>query len=640
MLLDLEQRVTHTMNAKKKNEDIVKLSDYQHHRLRTEMYLGSRSPHTQSIVNWDGKKLSPVEMTWTPAVFCAFREILDNALDEVAGHGHGSRVDVSYDPKTMEFTVADDGRGIPIDWDENERMHKATIALTQARAGRNFGTREEVRGTNGIGASVVVDCSEYFDIVVHRDGQKFSQSFREGTVLFDSLDIKEPKLIKSADKTGTLVKFKLSKAVFKNMKLPLEFVKARIFEVAANHPKIKITFNGTRVAVKPTIEKTMFADNSVITIEVNDNKFKSNYYLVPGFAPEGEYLHTTVNDIPAFNGGQHIDTFKRLFYGGLIKALERESKRRGLTPNRSDVADGLLIYNVTVMHAPNFDSQSKTRLINDDVDGYIKAVLENEDTFKKIIKTNKEWIDQIYARCAARTQKKDEAEIAKLGRKMMRNKVPKLLDANGKDRSKCILLITEGDSAKTMVSAVRDPEIHGALPLRGKILNVRGEALKDIIGNQIIGDLMTSIGVSLGQKAVRKDLRYGKVYLAADQDPDGANITALLINFFYLQWPELFDPEQEPMFYAFQTPFIIQEKGKTRHYWYAHNYHEYNPADWKNCPKPTRAKGLGSLEELDWVHSLKNPQLISLTDDGSLGEVLDLIFNHEKADMRKAWISM
>ena len=94
------------------------------------------------------------------------------------------------------------------------------------------------------------------------------------------------------------------------------------------------------------------------------------------------------------------------------------------------------------------------------------------------------------------------------------------------------------------------------------------------------------------------------------------------------------------MFYAFQTPFIIQEKGKTRHYWYAHNYHEYNPADWKNCPKPTRAKGLGSLEELDWVHSLKNPQLISLTDDGSLGEVLDLIFNHEKADMRKAWISM
>jgi DNA gyrase/topoisomerase IV subunit B len=625
----------------KKNDDIVKLSDYSHSRLRTEMYLGSRSPHTQVIVNWDGTKLSPVDTTWTPAAYCAFREILDNALDEVVGHGHGNHIDVTYDQKTMEFTVADDGRGIPIDWDASENMHKATMALTQSRAGRNFGVREEIRGTNGIGASVVVNCSEYFTVVINRDSSKFTQEFKEGSVAFDELDIGEPKIIKtSGNKTGTQIKFKLSKHVFKNIKLPVDFIEARMFEIAANHPKIKFSFNGTKVAVKPTIEKTMFADTAPICIEVNDSKFKSSYYLVPGFADEGEYLHTTVNDIPAFNGGQHIDTFKRLFYGGLIKALERESKRRSLTPNRSDIADGLLVYNVTTMHAPNFDSQSKTRLINDDVDGYIKTVLENEDTFKKIIRTNKEWIDQIYARCAARTQKKDDAELAKLGRKMMRNKVPKLLDANGKDRTKCILLLTEGDSAKTMVSAVRDPEIHGALPLRGKILNVRGENPKDIINNQVVMDLMTSIGLIFGQPCKREDLRYGKVYLAADQDPDGANITALLVNFFYLHWPELFDATKEPFFYAFMTPFIIQEKGKARHYWYAHDYHEYDPKDWKNCPKPTRAKGLGSLEEVDWRHSLVTPQLIPLIDDEKLSDTLALIFDPDGADARKEWIAL
>ncbi len=626
--------------VKTKDDEIVKLSDYRHARLRTEMYLGSRSPHTQTIVNWDGKELKPVEMTWTPAAYCAFREILDNALDEVIGHGHGVKVDVSYDQKTQEFTVADDGRGIPIEWDQSEQMHKATIALTQARAGRNFGTREEVRGTNGIGASVVVNCSEYFELTICRDGKKFVQNFHEGTEFFDELNIKEPKITPLSGKSGTQVKFKLSKSVFKNVKLPMAFIKARMFEIAANHPKIKFMFNNDRVVVKPTIDKTLFSNHSIITIDVNEEKFKSNYYLVPNFSQEGEYLHTTVNDIPAFNGGQHIDTFKRVFYGNLIKSLERESKRRGLTPNRSDIAEGLLIYNVTFMHAPNFDSQSKTRLINEDVDGYIKSVLDNDDTFKKIIKTHKEWIDQIYARCAARTQKKDDAEIAKIGRKMMRTKVPKLLDANGKDRTKCILLITEGDSAKTMVSAVRDPEVHGALPLRGKILNVRGESLKDIIASQIIADIMTSIGIALGQRAVRKDLRYGKVYLAADQDPDGANITALLVNFFHLHWPELFDPEQEPFFYAFMTPFIIQEKGKNRHYWYAHNYHEYDAKDWKNCPKPTRAKGLGSLEEVDWKHSLVSPQLISLTDDGAMGEVLDLIFNGARADDRKQWVAL
>jgi len=625
---------------KPQSNEIQKLTDYQHHRLRTEMYLGSRSPHTQTIVNWDGKALKPVEMTWTPAVYCAFREILDNALDEVVGHGHGSSVEVTFDQKEMLFTVSDDGRGIPIDWDENEGMHKATLALTQARAGRNFGAREEVRGTNGIGASTVVSCSEHFSIDIIRDGQRFQQTFREGNAAFDELDIREPKITKNSSKTGTTIEFKLSKEVFKKANLPLAFVKARMMEIAANHPKIRFSFNGSRVVVKPTVARTFFDGKTVITIDVKDKNFKSSFYLVPNFAEEGEYLHTTVNDIPAFNGGQHIDTFKRLFYGGLIRALERESKRRGLTPNRSDIADGLLIYNVTVMHAPNFDSQSKTRLINDDVDGYIKAVLEDENTLKAIIKSNKEWIDEIYARCAARTQKKDDAELAKQARKMMRTKVPKLLDANGKDRTKCVLLITEGDSAKTMVSAVRDPEIHGALPLRGKILNVRGEAPKTLLDNQILMDLMTSIGCALGQQAERGDLRYGQVWLAADQDPDGANITALLVNFFYLHWPELFDPKLPTFFYALQTPFIIQEKGKNRHYWYADDYHTYDAKDWKGAPKPTRAKGLGSLEEADWRHSLVKPKLIPINDDGNLSDALKLIFDPKGADARKDWIAL
>jgi len=200
--------------------------------------------------------------------------------------------------------------------------------------------------------------------------------------------------------------------------------------------------------------------------------------------------------------------------------------------------------------------------------------------------------------------------------------------------------IISHNSAKTMVSAVRDPEIHGALPLRGKILNVRGESAKDIIANQIIADLMTAIGIGLGQKANRREMRYGKIYLAADQDPDGANITALLVNFFYLHWPELFDPKQPPVFHVFQTPFIIQEKGKKRYYWYADDYHKYDPNDWKGAPKPTRAKGLGSLEREDWIHSLANPRLIPLVDDGNLSEALDLIFNGSRADDRKAWVAL
>ena len=101
--------------TKKPTEEIVKLTDFQHHRLRTEMYLGSRNIHTQTVINWDGSRLAAQEVSWTPAAYCAFREIFDNSLDEVIGHGHGTKIDVSYEPDTLTFGVADDGRGIPID---------------------------------------------------------------------------------------------------------------------------------------------------------------------------------------------------------------------------------------------------------------------------------------------------------------------------------------------------------------------------------------------------------------------------------------------------------------------------------------------------------------------------------------------
>ena len=300
-----------------------------------------------------------------------------------------------------------------------------------------------------------------------------------------------------------------------------------------------------------------------------------------------------------------------------------------------------MVYNVTQMHAPNFDSQNKTRLINEDVEAHIRVALDDEKLYKRISRDHKEWIDQIYARCAARTQKKDDAETAKLARKVLRAKVPKLMDATGKDRTKCILLITEGDSAVSSVAAVRDPDVHGGLPLRGKILNVRGESNKTVLDNSVLQDIMSSIGLTLGQKCARDNLRYGQVWITCDSDTDGANIMALLVNFFYLHWPELFDPQQPPFFLVFSTPFIIQEdKKKNRHYWYSDDHTNYNGSDWEGCPKPTRAKGLGSLEEIDWRNSLLKPRLVPLTDDGKLSDTLDLLFNHTKADLRKQWMEI
>lgn len=619
-----------------KDDKILKLTDYQHARLRTPMYLGSTSLHTDEIILYENNKPYLKELSWVPAIYTAFREVVDNALDELA-HGYGNRIDIDYDVEKGIVSVQDNGRGIPFDHSKEFEAIIATTVLTTARSGRNFGERELVAGTNGLGISVVNFCSEWFKVDIWRNKKSFSQKFTEGK---EELNIEEHKIKRIiSDKSGTRIQFKLSDKVFKDKTLPEEFVAARVYEVALCNPLTRIYYNGERIKVRPSPEKTLFSNDKPIIIEIKEGTLQSKFILKSNFQDSGEYVHTIVNNIPAFNGGVHVENFRRFFYSGLLNALARESKRRKLQPNRSDINDGLLIYNVTNMNAPDFDSQSKTRLINEDVGKIIKINLEDDKIFKSIISKNKDWIEEIYARCAARTEKKEARETSQLAKKLMRSKVPDLIDATGKDRSKCILFLAEGQSAISGMTSVRDPDVHGGLGLRGKVMNVNGESPKKVLDSQALANIMNSVGLIPGEKADRNNMRYSKIYIAHDMDHDGLNIGALLVNFFYTYWPELFDPKQNPVFYVFMTPFIIAEKGKERKYWYAKNHNEFDPEEYKNWAI-TRAKGLGTLTQKDWRHSLQNPELYPLIDDGKIEEALDLIFNGGRAADRRTWIGL
>lgn len=638
----------HNMATKKAQEpSIEELTDFQHARLRTEMYLGSRSLTTQDTLIYDEEgKPSIKSLTYVPAIYTAIREIIDNSLDEFA-HGHGDKIQITYDESTREVSVEDNGRGIPIDWDEDKKLHKATLALTRPRAGRNFGARGEVAGTNGLGASIVNFCSSYFKLEIVRDGQKFKQEFNDGNGLVEDVVKLDPKItVNNSAKTGTKISFKLSDKVFAKTTLPDEFLKARAFEIALANPNLTVVYNGKTIKVKKNgAEKTLFPDGKPIVITLNNPNFRSKFILMPDFHNQsGEFGHSIVNNIPAFNGGTHMEAFRRLFVTNLLTALEKTSKRRKLTPNRSDVIDGCLLYNITRMTSPDFDSQSKTRLINEEPAKMVKNALDNPKLYEALIKKHKDWIDQIYERCALRTQKKDQSEIDRLQKQKKKKKIAKLKDATSNKRTDCILFLGEGDSAIEGMNAVRDPKIHGGLPLRGKIMNVRGENPKKVLESEALMDIMRSLGLTIGTPVKnRAALRYGKVYIATDQDQDGANIMGLIVNFLYTFWPELFDPNQEPYVYAFQTPLIILEKGKTRKYIYAHDYATWDHKDpqWSGY-EITRAKGLGALEDIDWSNCLQNPVAFPIIDDkeAALGEALDLIFNGQRADDRKAWMGI
>lgn len=619
------------------SEKIKKLNDYQHGRLRTEMYFGSRTLHTQTILQFIDHKPVPMEVSWVPAIYTAFREVIDNALDEVVGHGFGNKIDVTYDETTRVMSVEDNGRGIPIKWDEEHNCHLATLVLTEARAGRNFGDRGQVAGTNGIGASMVNFCSEYFKVDVWRDGQHWQQTFSEDPNGL-SLVTKTPKIkAYSGSETGTKIEFRLSGDVFNDTTLPNSFVQSRIYEIALANPNVKFTYNGSKISVKPKWENYLFGDKKPVVIDIVEDSFVAKFVIVPGWVDGGDHTHTLVNNIPAFNGGVHVEGFKRYFYGNLLDALERESKRRKLVPNRSDVTEGTLLFNITTMKAPNFDSQSKTRLINEEVAKIVQKALNDETLYKNVIRKNQEWIDAIYQRCAERTMKKDEAELAKLQKKVSKIKVPGMLEATGNDRKNCILFLAEGESAIGGMGSVRNPEIHGGMGLRGKVLNVHGELPKTVLENNELKNIMNAIGLTIGQKATKDNVQYGKIYIAHDMDPDGLNIGALLMNFFHTYWPELFENREDPFIYIFRTPFIIAERGKQRKYWYAHNYHEFDTKQYSGW-SITRAKGLGTLTMDDWSYSLDNPEVYPVLEDGNMKETLDLIFNNKRSDDRKVWI--
>lgn len=653
------------ISAVAEQHGIKKLTDYQHLRLRTEMFLGSRTNHNQYVLLHTevGPEIRP--MTWVPALMTSFREIIDNSLDEFTKAGINGKLDVFYDPETLTFRIEDNGRGIPIDWDDEHQCHLATLVMSHLKAGRNFDDtdRKGVAGQNGLGGSAIVNVASEFEMEIVRAGKpirnpsaedakykgnwKFTQRFFEGNPAFDdALQICDPEISKTASKnTGTSILFTLSKEVFKHHSLPLPLVESLLREIAAANPQLSITFNGTKLSYKG---KFLFPKAKPIVLDINSEGFKSQFQVIPNMMATDDVnflMHSLVNNIPTFDGGNHLDTFKKHFSLDLLKNLESISKKKRLKPNRGDVEEGLLIYNVTVMDAPFFQGQAKTKLINDEVIKPIDNAMSDE-WFAQIIKKNKEWIDAIYERCALRTNKKDDDELAKEARKNLRKKVAKLMDANGKrgrqilSRTQCTLFVTEGDSAVGGFSDVRDPAIHGALPLRGKILNVSDDKItpKKLIESQAIADIMNALGLIPGEVAIRGRLRYGKLFIATDSDVDGANIAALVINFLYTYWPELFDPDLEPFVHIFMTPYIILEKGKKREYYFMDNVHEFKPEDWKGW-NIRRAKGLGTLQKQDWNYAV-NTELrsIAITDDGDLKATLDLLFNKGRADDRKQWL--
>ena len=623
------------MSDKYTSDDIQELSDRDHVRKRTQIYLGSINRTEYLVPTFLDKTFGINNYEFVPAVYKSFNEICDNSIDELTQLDKRSQIQISGDTENGEYSVKDNGRGIPIDKREDGR-YTPQVALGSLRAGRNFnGTQAGVIGQNGVGSACTNYCSESFDVRIVRDRKEYTQSFSEGADKVGKPKIKST----TSTKTGTEVKFKLDKEVFtEGVDLPADLVHGRAMEIAFNNPGMTVTYNDYIYKYNKGFEDVLSK------ISKNYYKFETEtmeWYVVFDLH-EGidEQIFTWVNSSLLFEGGKCNTQFLNAFTDQVSDTLKTQAKKMKCEVTKNDVRRDLLVFGILKVTQPEYDSQSKTRLTGPDMRLDIKGMLETQ--WKSFARQGKDWMDTVITRATDRHHSKADKEAMNDLSKGRCKKVVGLTDATSRKRHECKLIITEGLSAAGMIDDVRDPKTIGSLPLSGKINNVYGARLAEVLKMGKIEKLIQAIGLVPGHKAVRADLHYGEVWIATDADPDGDDIMTLLSNLFYKYWPELMDPTH-PFLFRLVAPNVVASKDKGKGHQRIHfaNRAEYEKKKGKyKTWQIDYYKGLGSMVKEDWQMILSDDSdtLIPLSADAGMSDTMELLFG-ENTDARKAWLS-
>lgn len=612
-------------------KDIKVLSDREHVRLRTQVYLGNTKMTSYEVPLFTKDSITLSEVSFIPAVYKAVGEIIDNSIDEFAQINQANKhLKIEANPILGTYTISDNGRGIPIGKHETGKF-TPEVALGSLRSGRNFEDELEagVIGQNGVGSACTNYCSTEFSVDIHRDGKRYRQNFTDG-----GLHISKPSIRKGAAKTGTSISFQLDSEVFDETSLPPELMENRAIEIALTNPGVTTEYNKTKYKFRRGFDD--------IVKKISDHYFKFEEDGIEFFVifdvHEGidERIFSWVNSSLLFDSGLCNTQFLNAFYDRATKHLATQAKKQKCEVTKNDIRKNLLVLGNLRLSSPQYDAQSKTRLTGPNLRKEMADLVDKMWT--SFARRNKDWLNEVLERAMIRHHSQANKKAVKEHQKNLKKKVPGLVDATGKDRSLCQLLITEGDSAASMITQAREPRTTASLPLRGKVNNVNGSTVAQLLNMGKVTDLLSAIGLIPGQKAMRFDLRYGKIVIATDADVDGSDIFTLLVNLLYTFWPELFDPDYEPIVYRLIAPNVCAVKGNRRVHFVSLAEFEKRKAKYKGWTI-NYYKGLGSMHRADWEMILngETDTLIPIVDDGEVKDTLQLLFGKD-ADARKEWL--
>jgi DNA gyrase subunit B len=536
-------------------------------------------------------------------------EILDNAVDE-AMNGYASTIAVTLHKDGSSITIADDGRGIPVDKHPKTKKSAIEVIFTVLHAGGKFeqGNYKTAGGLHGVGASVVNALSKELVATVKRDGAQWEMAFKQGRPA-SGLKKAGP-----ARGTGTSVYFHPDPAVFPKIEFDPQTIRERLEVVSYIHKGVRVTFENEAEGTKEVFQhdeglqdylKKIVAERSARPVHdapfVVARESGPRLDLVLQWTEStDEHIRSYVNGIPTGSGGTHEHGLR----GGLGKAVRNYIETHNLSPKgvtltAEDIREGLVGVLSIFIEEPQFQGQTKDRLNNPEVmsavDSAVRPALEGW------LNHNRSVAEAIVARIilAARAREASRAAQAEVTRKTAttgRLNLPgKLSDCTSHGREDSELFVVEGDSAGGSAKQGRDRARQAILPLRGKVMNTEGMTLAKVLENKELADLVTALGCGLGKNFDLDRLRYGRVIILADADSDGHHIATLLLTFLYRHLPQLIAAGKV---YLAQPPLYRIDIGKET-YWALDDAHRDRilklHANGRGNPEITRFKGLGEM---------------------------------------------
>jgi len=549
-------------------------------------------------------------------------EVVDNAIDEALA-GVCDRIEITIHPDSS-VTVTDNGRGIPTALHPEKKISALELVMTTLHAGAKFGgTGYKVSGgLHGVGVSAVNALSEWLEVVVDdpRDGRQHYQRYERGVPTALVKDVRKAK------GQGTRVTFRFDQTIFKNVDFRFETLAQRMREMAFVTRGVAIKLVDERAKGFPR-ETTFYFEGGIQSFvryltrnrealhkvvyaerQVNGTGIEVALQYSDAYA---ESVYSFANTIHTVDGGTHLTGLR----SGLTRTINDYARKAGLLkekdPNFSgdDVREGLTAI-VSIKHPdPQFESQTKVKLMNAEVKGLVESVVNAalSEFLERDSRSARRIIDKCLTSSRARAAARKARDLVIRKSALESLTLPgKLADCSERDSNKTELFIVEGDSAGGSAKQGRDRHFQAILPLRGKILNTERARLNKILNNKEVQALISALGTGIADQFDLENLRYNRVIVMCDADVDGAHISTLLLTFFFRYMQPLI--EEGHLFLA-QPPLYLVTAGKKKRYVYTEAEKDEVLKEFKGQKVSLqRYKGLGEMNPEQLWETTMNPE--------------------------------